>query len=69
MVQKVYTDDLLLDETYTVRNHDVVLVPKGYHPVGVPDGFRSYYLNVMAGPVKQWKFHMDKNFEFLLNRK
>ncbi len=69
VVQKVYTDDLLLDETYTVRNHDVVLVPKGYHPVGVPDGFRSYYLNVMAGPVKQWKFHMDKNFEFLLNRK
>lgn len=69
VVQKVYTDDLLLDETYTVRNHDVVLVPKGYHPVGVPDGYCSYYLNVMAGPVKKWKFHMDKNYEFLLNRK
>ena len=69
VVQKVYTDDLLLDETYTVRNHDVVLVPKGYHPVGVPDGYCSYYLNVMAGPVKKWKCHMDKNYEFLLNRK
>ena len=27
--------------------HDVVLVPEGYHPVGVPHGYNSYYLNVI----------------------
>ncbi|RRD96067.1 5-deoxy-glucuronate isomerase [Clostridiales bacterium COT073_COT-073] len=69
VIQKVYTDDLSLDETYTVRNHDIVLVPKGYHPVGVPDGYCSYYLNVMAGPIKKWKFHNDPNHEFLLKRR
>ena len=26
------------------------MVPRGYHPVVVPYGYESYYLNVMAGP-------------------
>lgn len=67
--QRVYTDDLALDETMTVQNGDVVLVPKGYHPVGVPDGYASYYLNVMAGPKRIWKFHNDPNHEWILKRK
>lgn len=57
--QRVYTDDLLLDQTVTCSNKDIVIVPKGYHPVGVPDGYSSYYLNVMAGPTKVWKFYDD----------
>lgn len=64
--QRVYTDDRSLDETMTVENGDVVLVPSGYHPVAVPDGYRSYYLNVMAGPVKKWQFHNDEAHEWLL---
>ena len=43
-------------------------VPKGYHPVGVPDGYTSYYLNVMAGPERIWKFHNEKKHEWILNR-
>ena len=58
-VQRVYTKDGTLDETMAVTDRDVVLVPKGYHPVGAPHGFDLYYLNVMAGPVRQWKFSMD----------
>ena len=44
---------------------DVVLVPKGYHPVGAPHGFDLWYLNVMAGPVKAWKFTMAPDHAWL----
>ena len=40
-----------LDETLEVRDHDVVLVPHGYHgPCMAAPGYPMYYLNVMAGP-------------------
>ncbi len=64
-VQRVYTDDGSLDETMAVSDGDVVLVPKGYHPVGAPHGFDLYYLNVMAGPVRAWKFSMAPDHAFL----
>jgi 5-deoxy-glucuronate isomerase len=64
-LQRVYTDDLALDETMAVRDRDVVLVPRGYHPVGAPHGFDLYYLNVMAGPVRAWKFTMSPEHQFL----
>ncbi|MDO5611940.1 MAG: 5-deoxy-glucuronate isomerase [Paracoccus sp. (in: a-proteobacteria)] len=54
--QRVYTDDGCLDETMTVRDGDVVLVPRGHHPCGAPVGFEMYYLNVMAGPLRKWRF-------------
>ncbi|QDA37001.1 5-deoxy-glucuronate isomerase (plasmid) [Paracoccus liaowanqingii] len=55
-VQRVYTDDGSLDEVMAVRDHDVVLVPRGHHPCGAPYGFELYYLNVMAGPRRSWRF-------------
>lgn len=55
-VQRVYTDDGALDETMAVRDGDVVLVPRGHHPCGAPYGFELYYLNVMAGPRRNWRF-------------
>lgn len=64
--QRVYTDDRSLDETMTVESGDVVIVPKGYHPVGVPEGYTSYYLNVMAGPKRIWKFHNDPDHEWII---
>jgi 5-deoxy-glucuronate isomerase len=64
-LQRVYTDDRSLDETMAVSDGDVVLVPKGYHPVGAPHGVDLYYLNVMAGPVRQWKFTMSPDMAFL----
>ena len=62
-VQRVYTDDRSLDETMTISDHDVVLVPKGYHPVGAAHGYDLYYLNVMAGPVRIWTFYNDPAHE------
>ena len=41
-----------LDELIEVRDHDVVLVPHGYHgPCIAAPGYPMYYLNVMAGPA------------------
>ena len=67
--QRVYTDDKSLDETMAVEHSDVVIVPKGYHQVAVPDGYNSYYLNVMAGPEKVWKFNNQKEHEWIIDRK
>ena len=64
-VQRVYTDDRELDETITVTDGDVVLVPRGYHPVGAVPGYDLYYLNVMAGPVRSWVFVNDPDHEWL----
>lgn len=64
-LQRVYTDDGSLDVTMAVRNRDVVLVPRGYHPVAASHGFDLYYLNVMAGPVRAWKFTMSPDHAHL----
>lgn len=65
--QRVYTDDRRLDEAMAVEHHDLVVVPEGYHPVCVPYGYQSYYLNVMAGPKRAWQFHNDPQHSWLLD--
>lgn len=63
--QRIYTEDGSLDETMAFGHGDVVLAPRGYHPVGAPHGFDLYYLNVMAGPRRAWKFSFPKDHAFL----
>lgn len=65
-VQRVYTDDRKLDQTVSVDDGCVVMVPRGYHPVGVPHGYDNYYLNVMAGPVRKWIFRNDPAHEWIV---
>jgi 5-deoxy-glucuronate isomerase len=64
--QRVYTDDRSLDETMAVEDGDVVLVPKGYHPCAACHGYDLYYLNVMAGPKRTWRFHNAPEHAWLL---
>jgi 5-deoxy-glucuronate isomerase len=64
--QRVYTDDRSLDETMLVEDGDVVLVPRGYHPVAAIHGYDLYYLNVMAGPTRTWKFYNAPEHEWML---
>ncbi|MEO7242000.1 MAG: 5-deoxy-glucuronate isomerase [Variovorax sp.] len=64
--QRVYTDDRSLDEACAVEDHDVVMVPRGYHPVVAPHGYDLYYLNVMAGPQRLWVFKNDPAHEWML---
>ena len=56
-----------IDQAMAVENSDLVVVPKGYHPVSVPYGYESYYLNVMAGPKRAWHFHNDPQHSWLLD--
>ena len=50
-IHRTYTADRSIDETVTVRDGDVFLVPRGYHgPCAAPPEFAMYYLNVLAGP-------------------
>ncbi|NDY92010.1 5-deoxy-glucuronate isomerase [Ideonella livida] len=65
--QRVYTDDRSLDEACAVEDHDVVMVPRGYHPVVAPHGYDLYYLNVMAGPQRLWVFKNDPQHEWMLH--
>lgn len=65
-VQRVYTEDESLDETIAAKNHDVVLVPRGHHPCGAPHGYELYYLNVMAGPLRKWRFIADPDHAWLM---
>jgi 5-deoxy-glucuronate isomerase len=66
--QRVFTDDRSLDETMAVEDRDLVLVPRGYHPVSAPHGFDLYYLNVMAGPVRRWRISYATGYELLTRR-
>ncbi len=67
-VQRVYNDDRTLDETMTIEDRDLVLVPEGYHPCGALYGHDLYYLNVMAGPKRKWRFRNDPDHDWVFQR-
>lgn len=50
--QRVYTDDRSIDAVMMAQNHDIVLVPEGYHPVVSAHGYTTYYLNFLAGSAQ-----------------
>ena len=64
----LYGRPLARRDAWPSSDGDVVLVPKGYHPVGAPHGYELYYLNVMAGPKRIWKFHNDPDHEWMLKQ-
>ncbi len=66
--QRVFTEDGSLDETMAVSDGDVVLVPKGHHPCGAPYGYELYYLNVMAGPLRKWRFQNHPDHDWIYRR-
>ena len=71
--QRVYTDAgpdgrRDLDEAMVLEDGDVTLVPRGYHPCAATHGYDLYYLNVMAGPVRTWKFHNEPAHEWLVRK-
>lgn len=67
-LQRVWTEDGSLDETMAIADHDVVLVPKGHHPCGAPHGYEMYYLNVMAGPLRKWRFRNHPDHDWIYQR-
>lgn len=51
-IQRVYTPDGRIDQTLTVRDGQMVLIPEGYHPVVAAHGYNVYYLNALAGSAR-----------------
>lgn len=64
-IQQVYTSDRSLDEVSIARNNDVVLVPKGYHPVVAGHGYNVYYLNFLAGSDQSLANTSDPDHEWI----
>lgn len=57
---RTYSSDGDIDETVTVRNGDTFLIPRGYHgPCVAAPNYDMYYLNVMAGPHRDWRVSND----------
>jgi len=67
-MQRVYTEDGEIEQAMAVKNGDVVLVPKGHHPCAAPYGYELYYLNVMAGPLRKWRFKNDPDHAWIAER-
>jgi 5-deoxy-glucuronate isomerase len=67
-LQRVFTEDGSLDATLAVADGDVVLVPRGHHPCAAPYGYEMYYLNVMAGPVRKWRFENHPDHDWIARR-
>jgi len=64
-IQKVYTSDGSIDETYTVKNGDFVEIPKGYHPCCCAPGYKCYYLWIMAGKNRGFFMSTDPDHVWL----
>lgn len=64
-VQKVYTPDRSIDETLTVRDGELVLVPEGYHPVAAAHGYNVYYLNALAGSARSLAASDDPDYAWV----
>ncbi|MBA2336259.1 MAG: 5-deoxy-glucuronate isomerase [Acidimicrobiia bacterium] len=67
-LHRTYTADGTVDETVTVADGDVYLVPYGYHgPCVAAPGYDLYYLNVMAGPERRWSISFDPDHRWVMD--
>ena len=64
-IQKVYTMEGDIDETYTVKSGDFVEMPRGYHPFHSAPGYKNYMLWIMAGPVRGFYMTTDEDHAWL----
>ncbi|HEY3037217.1 MAG TPA: 5-deoxy-glucuronate isomerase [Pyrinomonadaceae bacterium] len=64
-IQRVYTADGRLDQTLTVRDGELVLVPEGYHPVVAAHGYNVYYLNALAGSARSMAASDDPDYAWV----
>jgi 5-deoxy-glucuronate isomerase len=64
-IQRVYTPDGSIDETLTVRDGELVLIPEGYHPVVAAHGYNVYYLNALAGSARSMAASDDPDYAWV----
>lgn len=64
-IQRVYSKEGDIDETYTVKTGDFVEIPKGYHPFCCAPGYDSYYLWIMAGEHRGFYMTTEEGHKWL----
>jgi 5-deoxy-glucuronate isomerase len=64
-IQRIYTRDGRRNETVTVRDNEVLLIPDGYHPVVAAHGYDCYYLNVLAGSARSMAASDDPDYAWV----
>jgi len=64
-VQRIYTEDGTIDECHAVRDGDVIVIPRGYHPVVAGPGYQLYYLWILAGTERQTAWREDQNHNWI----
>ena len=64
-IQRVYSKEGDLDETYTVRSGDFVEIPRGYHPFCCAPGYQNYYLWIMAGKNRGFFMTTEESHRWL----
>src|SRR5215210_3852474 len=64
-IQRVYTSDGSIDQTLTVRDGELVLIPEGYHPVVAAHGYNVYYLNALAGSARSMAASDDPDYAWV----
>jgi len=65
--QRVYNDSRSIDAVMMAQNHDMVLVPEGYHPVVSAHGYTTYYLNFLAGSAQSLANADDPAYAWVKN--
>jgi 5-deoxy-glucuronate isomerase len=63
--QGLYTDDRSLDEAYIIRNNDVVLIPRGYHPNVSGPGYEMRMFWGMGGRARYWIPYEDPDHKWI----
>ncbi|MEW5866931.1 MAG: 5-deoxy-glucuronate isomerase [Bacillota bacterium] len=63
-IQRVY-DYSNMDQAMVVREGDVVIFPRGYHPTVAPPGTTLCYFWAIAGPEKALKVTVDPCYSWL----
>ncbi len=67
-VQCLYTTDGTIDETYRVKNDELVEFPKGYHATVTTPGYQSYLLWLMAGDYQGFNRSSDPDHAWIEKR-
>jgi len=64
-IQRVYTPGGSINQTLTVRDGELVLIPEGYHPVVAAHGYNVYYLNALAGSARSMAASDDPDYAWV----
>jgi 5-deoxy-glucuronate isomerase len=51
-IQRVYTENERIDETFVVYTDDTVVMPRGYHTLVSAHGYTTYSLHFLAGSAR-----------------